>query len=174
MKRMHPLLIFFGWQRWTWQEAMNWLQGNGWISDNCVTPYDVALCDVRRVLTAAGAEGCMSQADAIGQCARAWTYVDLWDKLGSTRISAEDLASHGAAAWIRGEASIDMAQLHRRARDRDELELFWRIYDKQCARPHQPRVSSKVERPEAGHEPREMPIENGARDHSTEGAVAHA
>lgn len=73
----HPLLIFFTIQRMTHCEGMNWLQGNGWISDLCVSAYDVALCDVRRVLEAAKAKTgidwpriCLTTIDPERQCAR--------------------------------------------------------------------------------------------------------
>lgn len=66
--RTHPLRLFFDWRRWPWAEAMQWLQDRGWISDNCITPEDVALCDIRRVLAAAGASHALSTTDPQGQC----------------------------------------------------------------------------------------------------------
>lgn len=35
--------------------GMDWLQDRGLISDNCVTPEDVAPCDVKAVMEKAGA-----------------------------------------------------------------------------------------------------------------------
>lgn len=49
----HPLLMLAAWARWTPAEVMDWLQGNGWVSDLCVDAYDVAVVDVGRVVVAA-------------------------------------------------------------------------------------------------------------------------
>jgi hypothetical protein len=55
--RTHPLLMLFWARRFTEAEGMDWLQGRGWISDLCVTVWDVALMDVARVIAAAGRLG---------------------------------------------------------------------------------------------------------------------
>lgn len=49
----HPLLVLADYARWSEGELMDWLQGNGWVSDLCIDVYDVAPCDVKRVLIAA-------------------------------------------------------------------------------------------------------------------------
>lgn len=58
---VHPLVLFFHARKYTVSQGMRWLQGRGrdlhggLISDNCIGPEDVARCDVREVLTKAGA-----------------------------------------------------------------------------------------------------------------------
>lgn len=59
---IHPLLLFFHARKYTAEEGMAWLQGRGrdthgaMISDNCITPEDVASCDTDAVLRLAHAE----------------------------------------------------------------------------------------------------------------------
>lgn len=49
-KKRHPLLLLFDYARMSEFAGMDWLQGRGMISDNCVGVFDIAECDVRRVL----------------------------------------------------------------------------------------------------------------------------
>jgi hypothetical protein len=80
--KTHPLLILGMLRGFSHRELMNWLQGRGWISDNCVNIYDVALGDIRRVLAAASANLgrdfltlCLSRRNPEAQCARPdWRY----------------------------------------------------------------------------------------------------
>jgi hypothetical protein len=51
----HPLIMLFHTRKYTIAEGMNWLQERGHISDLCVTPQDVAPCDVAAVLAKADA-----------------------------------------------------------------------------------------------------------------------
>jgi hypothetical protein len=55
--RGHPLRMLFDRRRFTELEGMNWLQGNGWISDLCVEIWDVAPADVVGIMIAAGQLG---------------------------------------------------------------------------------------------------------------------
>lgn len=75
--RWHPLLCLFmlrGWEVW---RGMHWLTENRWIADECIDVYDVAPCDVVRIIEAAEARGieharrfCLSAWDVAGQCGR--------------------------------------------------------------------------------------------------------
>jgi hypothetical protein len=50
----HPLRTLFQQKRYTTTQGMNWLQSNGYVSDNCIDPEDVARCDAERVLYRGG------------------------------------------------------------------------------------------------------------------------
>jgi hypothetical protein len=50
----HPIKTLPAWKGVQLSHALNWLQLNGHISDNCTTIYDIASCDVEKILHAAG------------------------------------------------------------------------------------------------------------------------